>query len=224
MGVVDTVKGSMAGKGKVYVIGGAVLGLGYLWWTRVRNATPSGEGDATITAGGSAVADPVTPAGGDYSPATNQTRPSTNGEWLEQAVAILIAPPYNRPAIPTFNALSKALSGASITTAEAAIAELAIQVRGVPPEGMPPLNIAATGSSGGTDNTPAPATPAPIPGFANFYKGQVVDDWVNDLTHRYGIYWGDITRLNPDAAKHIVANNDPRKRVFKYNGAFKIHE
>lgn len=160
MALTDTLKGAWSGNGKKWVIGGAVLGGGYLWWTRVRSAKPAtAAGDATITAGGSAVAAPVTPPGGDYSPSTNATRPSTNGQWIEQVVTILIAAPYNRPGIATWNALSKALNGDPLTTAEAAIVELAIQVRGTPPEGMPPLNM--TGGSTGTDTTPPASLAAP---------------------------------------------------------------
>lgn len=171
MGALDTVKESLSGPGKKWVIGGAILAGGYLWWTRVRSTGASTKpGDATITDGGAAVADPVTPAGGDYSPASGTAeRPQNNGEWLSQAVAILILPPYNRPSAATYNALSKALGGQPLTTAEGAIVELAIQVKGTPPEGMPQLNIASPSSPTTTDPTPtpdgddgAPATPGGI--------------------------------------------------------------
>jgi len=154
--VVDSVKGAFSGPGKKWIIGGALLGGGYLWWTRVRNgktaAAGDGTGAATITPGGAAVADPVTPAGGDYSPAAGTTtRATTNGEWLQNVMAKLILPPYNRPTAATWNALQKALAGDPLTTAEISIVETAIQIEGTPPEGMPPLNMSGTGNDGTTN-------------------------------------------------------------------------
>lgn len=187
MSIVDTLKSSWSGPGKKWVIGGAVLGLGYLWWTRVRDATPS-TGDATISPGGAAVADPVTPAGGDYTPTTSTTRPQTNGEWLAYVTARLQLPPYNRPAIATFNALTKALGGEPLTTAEASIVEIALQVGGTPPEGMPKLNISAP-TTGGTTTTPTPAPkPKPTPTAASYTVR------AGDTLTKIGLMWGNTWR------------------------------
>lgn len=165
MSVVDTVKSTASGPGRKWIVIGAIGGLGYLWYTRVRSsagASSSAEGGAQITPGGAAVADPITPAGGDYSEPTGpRQRPQNNGEWVSEAMAQMILPPYNRPTAATYNALLKALDGQPITTAEASIVELAIQLQGTPPEGMPPLNISSPASPTTTDPTPAPPPPAP---------------------------------------------------------------
>jgi hypothetical protein len=222
MALTDTLKGAWSGDGKKWVIGGAILGAGYLWWTRVRTAKAAPQpGDATITSAGTAVAAPITPPGGDYSPASSTTRPATNGEWLSQVVAILIAAPYNRPAIATWNALSKALSGDPLTTAEAAIVEQAIQVKGTPPEGMPPLNM--SGGTTGTDSTPptGPQTPE-IPAEITVVKGAIVDDWVNDMTRKYGLYWGNLVLLNPTLPGNVSKSMDPRKRVFLAPATYRL--
>lgn len=159
MAIGETLKGAVAGPGRKWLIGGAVLGGVYLWWTRARGSSPESDPSAQITPGGAAVADPVTPPGGDYSePATPRERPQTNSDWLMEAVATLILPPYNRPAVATYNALVKALGGEPLTTAEGAIVNDAITAVGSPPEGMPKLNISAP-----TTGTPSTPTPAPVP-------------------------------------------------------------
>jgi hypothetical protein len=158
----STVASATSGHGRRWLILGGVAGLAYLWYTRARNgpasAVGAASGAAQITPGGAAVADPVTPPGGDFSPPSDApVRPTTNAEWLQQATATLIAGPYNRPPAATYNALLKALDGQPLTTSEVSIVEAALQVAGTPPEGMPPLNLAApTGS-------PTPVTGQAVP-------------------------------------------------------------
>jgi len=157
MALGETIKGAWAGKGKWWLIGGAAVGLGYLWWTRVRGQDPGADAGAAITPGGAAVADPIVPPGGDFStPATPAPRPSSNGEWLQEAVASLILPPNNVGPAAAWNALNKALAGDPITNAESSIVELAIRAAGTPPEGMPRLNIASPApaqTTGGTTSS-----------------------------------------------------------------------
>lgn len=188
MGAVDTLRASWAGSGKKWIIGGAIVGAGYLWWTRSRDTGPSTSGAAQITDGGSAVADPVTPAGGDYSPpAEAPERPSTNGEWLAAAVARLSAEPYNKSSVAVFNALTKALGGEGLTTAEMSIVETAITVLGSPPEGMPKLNL--TSPAQGSTPTPNPSTPPPATSTPTSY---VVKS--GDTLTKIGATWGKTWR------------------------------
>ncbi len=164
MGIGDTLKAGLSGDGRKWLIIGAVGGLGYLWYTRVRSGG-SGDsgaiGEAAITKGGAAVADPITPPGGDYSEKPEPAaRPATNAEWLSRASDVLVAPPHNRAVSATWNALNAALAGQPLSSNDMAIVELAIRLVGTPPEGMPPLNITAPSKVPVPSTTPAPA-PAP---------------------------------------------------------------
>lgn len=163
MPIGEEVAGAFKGPGKKWLLGGAVVGGGYLWYTRVRPgrataAKGTTAGGVGITTGGQAIDPVATPPGGDYSPAAASspvTRPATNVEWLAQAVAVLAAPPYNRPTVPTFNALSRALAGEPITTAEGSIVELALTAVGTPPDGMPVLNISSVSAPASNPSAPA---------------------------------------------------------------------
>lgn len=194
MGIGEDLKGAWSGDGRKWLIGGAVLGVGYLWYTRVRSAGPgqSGAGSgATITDGGAAVADPITPPGGDYSEVPEApARPATNGEWLSQATDKLVAPPHNRAPSATWNALNNALNGQPLSATDMAIVELAIRIVGTPPEGMPPLNmttpskvpVPSTPTTPTTPPAPAPAPKTPAPSSTRIVKSGdtlsgIASDW-----------------------------------------------
>ncbi|MGE5827534.1 MAG: hypothetical protein ACM30G_04115 [Micromonosporaceae bacterium] len=159
MPIGEEIKAAWSGPGKKWVIAGGLASLAYLWWTRARTGGGASGGDGvSFTPGGSAVADPITPPGGDYSGGSAEPgqRPGNNAEWLQEATAKLLLPPYNYGAAGVFNALTKALGGESLTTAETSIVERAITLSGVPPEGMPRINMASTAN-------PQASTPAPSP-------------------------------------------------------------
>lgn len=152
----DTIRSAWSGRpGRKWLVVGGLGAAGYLWWTRRHGGASggaSGSGDVSLTPGGAAVGEPATPPGGDYSQTPTPTpRPTSNAEWLAEAVAKLILPPYNFGSVATWNSLQKALAGQPLTSGEAAIVEAALTAVGTPPEGMPQLNISApSGGGGGT--------------------------------------------------------------------------
>lgn len=158
MAIGEQIRAVWSGPGRKWVLGGAALGVGYLWWTRLRTRSAAGGSDAaTITPGGAAISEPVVPPGGDYStPAEAAPRPASNGEWLQEVAAKLVLPPFNKSPIATFNALTKALAGEPLTTAEVGIVEEALRLGGTPPEGMPRINMASTAVP--TATTPPPSS------------------------------------------------------------------
>lgn len=140
MSVADDVKEAFQGtRGKVLIGGGVVVVL-YIWWTRSRTpSTPAA--DTTTPAPDNLHTSATEPSGTSGGAGTGN--PTTNAEWQDRAVKILGNPPYNYSETAVWNAISKAFLGAPITPDEENWIRTAMRALGSPPEGMPPLNITA---------------------------------------------------------------------------------
>jgi hypothetical protein len=164
MTVADDVKTAFQGnRGKVLVLVGAGI-AGYLWWTRSR--TPSTPQEITPAPDGlhTSATTPSGSTGDTAGSTTSHGRPTTNAEWLDRAVNILGAPPYNYSETAVYNAIQKALLGEPITAQEENWVRAAMAALGSPPEGMPPLNISAPN---GNPQTPPPSgVPGPVGGLS----------------------------------------------------------
>ncbi len=75
---------------------------------------------------------------------------------------------------------------------------------------------------------PIPSAPAQLPAFTNVKAGMVVDDWINGLQAAgYNVYWNQLVEWNKNQGPggimgNVTASNDPRKRVFKYDTAYRV--
>lgn len=160
-------------RGKI-LIGGGLLLVGFLVWSRRRGGSllgsPSDAGGAVTAVPGDRTRNPQSPPTvGNDTQSDAGGRPQDAEAWISQCVDILSNPPYNKSATAVYNALRRALDGEPITETERALVEDAIRVRGTPPGGMPALNIKApadggqANSGGGATTPPAgePAAPAP---------------------------------------------------------------
>jgi LysM repeat protein len=86
--------------------------------------------------------------------------PVTNQQWARLSAENLIAK-GDDPTLVS-NALSKFISGASLSTQEQAIVDLALTMEGQPPEGVIPIQVVTGSNSGsGTGSTSGSGTPAP---------------------------------------------------------------
>jgi hypothetical protein len=143
--------------------------------------------------------------------------PVTNQQWSRLAFDAIVA----TGADPTLtgNALAKFINGQPVSAAETAIVNIAETMFGAPPEGV--IVTVPTTTPPDTSGTPVPQ-PAPAhpgPQYQNVFKGAIVDDWVNST----GVDWGTIVRLNPDILSNVTKSSDPRKRVFRYNTAYRLY-
>lgn len=158
------------GNAKWYLLGG-VGGIGFVLWYRhyQRNKTSGAnttQDGAILTAATDGLGQtpttgsPGSSGGGDTS--SSPGLPTTNAEWIKQAVAKLQQPPYNAEPVTLFNALTKALNGEPVTASEAILVGWAISVEGVPPGGAPTIVlIPATPPKPPPPTNPPPTAPPP---------------------------------------------------------------
>jgi hypothetical protein len=168
MTVAEDVKTAFKGdRGKVLVVVGVGIVI-YIWWTRSRTPStpqdivPADDGlHRTATAPGGSTGDSSSTGS-----ATSTGRPTTNQQWLDQAVNILGNDPYNYSETAVYNAIQKAFLGQPISANEENWIRAAMRALGSPPEGMPPLNI--TAPPGNPQGNPPPDTsgkPDPVAGL-----------------------------------------------------------
>jgi len=158
--VLGNVREAFQGKrGKILLVGGALAVAGYVWWSRSNGTTTTDPTDGTDsttpeTGGGRGQSDPTV----GNTTTNDKTRATNNAEWLADATDYLKG--RGVAAGAAYSALTKALAGQKLTTAEAAWVSQAIAGVGVPPEGMPPL-------------TSSPATSVTKPGAISGRKTTV---------------------------------------------------
>lgn len=99
--------------------------------------------------------DPTNPAYPVGLPAQGLPGPVTNVQWSRLVADELLAK-GNDPTIIS-NALSKYLSGATLTAAEQAIINLALQIFGAPPEGLIPITVGNPPNNAGNAVAPSGA-------------------------------------------------------------------
>jgi hypothetical protein len=151
--VPEQIKEAFSGKqGKIMLVGGVIAVAVYVWYVR-SNPTSDPLAEEDPSAGNTdGVRTPQTPpTTGNQTEGTGTKRPTTNGEWLADATDFLTGRGVS--AGDAYSALSKALGGQQLTTAERAWVSQAMSGVGTPPDGMPPLQSAP----------PTGSTPKPTP-------------------------------------------------------------
>lgn len=141
--MIENIREAFSGtRGKVLIGGGVVL-VAYLVWTR-RRTTP----DPAAAELAGAVPDdrrrvPQSPPTVGNDAQSDAIRPTDNESWVSQAVDRLSNEPYNYSATALYSALRKALDGQPLTEGERSMVEAAMRELGSPPGGMPALNVKA---------------------------------------------------------------------------------
>lgn len=159
-------------------VGLALLIIGVIWYRNKVAAEAAATNAADTTSADGTTADDTSSVNGNpideflSSDPTNSAypvgltaqgtpAPITNAQWSRLALDELIAK-GDDPTLVS-NALSKYLSGETLSAAEQGIVNLALQVFGAPPEGVIPVSV----STGGTTTPPVvpptqPGMPSPV--------------------------------------------------------------
>ena len=211
------------------VIGGGIL-AGYL----VKKYTGLGSAASSTNTAASGLTSQTNPAnagytatggplagGGSSSESTGQITTSTNTQWQQVALELLISQGTD-PALAQ-QALGNFIDGQPLTPQQQSIVSLAIRLAGAPPEGAPPIVSAATpsapdGSSGiAATSTPIanPAQPSVAPGTSSPNATQLTPtqtQWIGDTVTTYGLLneGGAVATQNfPRAQFLMIRPNDP---------------